>query len=88
MSEDNFGPWIDWAGGPCPIPDAKAGDFEIKLRNGKTIGWGSAEYWATWQDWWQWQGPKPKAIVAYRVRLPAEDLLRQAIERQRAKEQS
>ena len=68
MSEDNFGPWIDWAGGPCPIPDAKAGDFEIKLRNGKTIGWGSAEYWATWQDWWQWQGPKPKAIVAYRVR--------------------
>ena len=80
MSDDNFGPWIDWAGGPCPIPDAKAGDFEIKLRNGKTIGWGSAEYWATWQDWWQWQGPKPKAIVAYRVRLPADDLLRQAIE--------
>jgi len=34
MSDDNFGPWIDWAGGPCPIPDAKAGEFEVKRNNG------------------------------------------------------
>ena len=23
--------WIDWHGGECPIPDAKAGEFEVKF---------------------------------------------------------
>jgi hypothetical protein len=23
--------WITWAGGECPIPDAKAGEYEIKF---------------------------------------------------------
>ena len=23
--------WIEWTGGECPIPDAKAGEYEIKF---------------------------------------------------------
>ena len=26
--------WIEWTGGECPIPDAKAGEYEIERRNG------------------------------------------------------
>jgi hypothetical protein len=26
--------WISWDGGECPIPDAKAGEYEIHFRNG------------------------------------------------------
>ena len=81
MSDDNFGPWIDWAGGECPIPDAKAGDFEIRNHEGDEEGSDQPAIW--WSsganDWW-----KNGRIIAYRVRLPADDLLRQAIEAVRA----
>ena len=73
----NFGPWIDWAGGECPIPDAKAGDFEIRHHAGdEEISYHPAIWWSEGgADWW-----KNGKIIAYRVRLPADDLLRQAIE--------
>lgn len=80
MSDDNFGPWIDWAGGECPIPDAKAGEFEIRNHEGDEEGSDQPAIW--WSsganDWW-----KNGRIIAYRVRLPADDLLRQAIEDER-----
>jgi hypothetical protein len=75
MNDDNFGPWIDWAGGPCPIPDAKAGDWVGQFRFGaEFIGCGCADEY-NWAD-----RDFDSDIIAYRVRLPADDLLRQAIE--------
>ena len=74
MSEDNFGPWIDWAGGECPIPDAKAGDWQYMLH--------STDFPADKPACSPLYKPHWEAgtIAAYRVRLPADDLLRQAIE--------
>lgn len=31
MSETEWGPWIEWKGGECPIPEAKAGEWQCKL---------------------------------------------------------
>ena len=73
MSDDNFGPWIDWAGGECPIPDAKAGEYQIKVadRYNRT---------SVNEDWQKWTEHDDVTIIAYRVRLPADDLLGQAID--------
>lgn len=74
MSDENFGPWIDWAGGQCPIPNAKAGDFEVKFRGGNVGDICDASEYV-------WGEDRDGTIIAYRVRLPAsDDLLRQAIE--------
>jgi hypothetical protein len=29
--------WIEWTGGECPILDAKAGQYELELRDGRFI---------------------------------------------------
>lgn len=76
MSDDNFGPWIDWAGGPCPIPDGTP--HEVRRHGDKTTTYD--EHPETW-SWEQGKnGLRTGDIIAYRVRLPADDLLRQAIE--------
>ena len=79
MSEDNFGPWIDWAGGECPIPDATPGELEVKFRDGRIYD-GHSPFCYDWSHKDQFDDD----IIAYRVRLPADDLLRQAIEALRA----
>ena len=78
MSNDNFGPWIDWAGGPCPIPNAKAGEYAVRFRGAATGG----KYCSALD--YDWGDDDDGTITAYRVRLPADDLLRQAIEALRA----
>ena len=30
--------WIAWSGGECPIPDTKAGEYEIRFKNGEIDG--------------------------------------------------
>ena len=27
-----WGPWIEWTGGDCPIPDLNIGEFDVRLR--------------------------------------------------------
>ncbi len=78
MSDDkDFGPWIDWAGGPCPIPDAKAGEYDLKFVDGNP----SSVVNKIAASMWNWrEGDVNIPIIAYRVRIPADDLLRQAIE--------
>jgi len=74
-NDDNFGPWIDWNGGKCPIPDGTP--HEVRMHGGKTT---YDEHPETW-SWEQGKnGPRTRDIIAYRVRLPDDDLLRQAIE--------
>lgn len=75
-----WGPWIDWAGGDCPIPDAKAQTYELRFRNGEETS--STREGKSWI--WANGEPCGADIIAYRVRLPADDLLRQAIEALRA----
>jgi len=49
MDKVNNEGWIEWDGGECPIPWAKAGEFEVKFRDGSlnedkcmdAIDWGS-----------------------------------------------
>lgn len=76
-NDDNFGPWIDWAGGECPIPDAKAGEFELRRGAGPDAVSSTDAIGLHWGEF----GKYPSfTIRAYRVRLPETDLLRQAIE--------
>jgi len=37
-TSDSKDGWIPHSGGPCPIPDAKAGEYEIKYDDG-SVGW-------------------------------------------------
>ena len=70
-NDDNFGPWIDWAGGECPI--APHDYAQVKYRKA-----GEHEGFALDYQWYHDMADDD--IIAYRVRLPADDLLRQAIE--------
>lgn len=72
-----WGPWIDWAGGECPIPDAKAGEYQLRFSHSTRIDdnpIGLPKQYA-----WK-MNAAGCVITAYRVRTPADDLLRQAIE--------
>ena len=80
-NDDNFGHWIDWAGGERPIPDAKAGEYDLQFADGNPSSVVNKIAAAMWN--WR-EGDVSIPIIAYRVRLPADDLLRQAIEALRA----
>ena len=74
MSDDNFGPWIDWAANGQPPSDlASAIAYQAKDREGQI-------YTSTRLSEIYWGEIKDGTIIAYRVRLPAGDLLRQVIE--------
>lgn len=63
--------WIEWKGGECPIPDAKAGEFEVGLRDGDIL---SNEGWSAMDYSWHRAGSKGLAhdceIIAYRLIEP------------------
>ena len=67
MSKDKFGPWIEHKpGDPCPIPDAKGLEYEVKVRNLLFEGPPrilSAHNPATDWDW----GNALDRIIAYRT---------------------
>lgn len=72
-----WGPWIPWAGGECPIPDAKAGEYDLQFVDGKP----SSVVHKIGASTWNWRTRAVMLpITAYRVLVPADDLLRQAIE--------
>ncbi len=69
--------WTDWTGGDCPIPDAKAGEYDLQFTDGEP----SNVVNKVDASAWNWRNAEVMIpIIAYRVRLPAEDLLRQAID--------
>ena len=78
MSDDNFGPWIDWAGGECPVADGIS--WQVRFRNGKEVEKPSAASNYRWDHEPDELPHGDYDIIAYRVHLPADDLLRQAIE--------
>lgn len=46
--------WIEWNGeGPCPIPDAKAGEYALRYRDGREI---TSAIDARYHDW-EFVGP-------------------------------
>lgn len=76
LPDAEWGPWIEWNGGECPIPEAKAGEFEVRTddvdqvrasmycRNEPAgVGWMS-NCWAQHKNHWP--------ILAYRVKRSAE----------------
>lgn len=72
-----WGPWIEWAGGECPIPDAKAGEYQLRFSHSTRTDnnpIGLPKHYA-----WK-MNAAGCVITAYRVRRPDDDLLRQAIE--------
>ena len=74
-TETEWGPWTKHHGGPCPCPDAKAGEVEVEFSNGQRDCFNSADEWSIGShDWWKWQSPDNQDnIVAYRLRIPATD---------------
>jgi hypothetical protein len=55
--------WIEWNGGECPIPDAEAGEYEIRLRDGtEEIKYRPATFWR-----WDRVGDRRYDIIAYRL---------------------
>lgn len=67
--------WVPWTGGPCPIPNAKGGEFEIQHRgfvggkpqdrNADTFIW---HHDGSYSD-----------IIAYRINIPKPTILEQLI---------
>ena len=56
------GPWVEWSGGRCPIPDAPVYGFELRQRNGK------AERPTLKAAWYGWDHRGDgDDIVAYRL---------------------
>jgi hypothetical protein len=72
---DEWGDWIEWAGGECPIPQAKAGEYMIRRADGCEVA--SAGPAPVWGNLWSMRS-LPGTITAYRLkRTPT--LLDQAI---------
>jgi hypothetical protein len=75
-SAAEWGPWIEWPGGECPIPHLKAGEYEMRSIEGdKGCSGGWAEYVSSRNPacerafagcWAHKDGCWP--VVAYRVR--------------------
>jgi hypothetical protein len=67
---DEWGPWIEWDGGECPIPEATVGHYEIDIRG---LGlylpfvWGARDLRSSWQHKNEYGD-----IIAYRVKKSAE----------------
>ena len=66
--------WSDWIetvpGEPCPIPDAKGGEYQIRWGNGmETSGLVRASFWSRGtRDWWKQENPDHSCnIIAYRT---------------------
>ena len=77
--------WVKHDGGPCPIPDAKAGEYELLFQDGNhVVPVGEAASWGYGDehDWWMHRARSPQNyIVAYRLFKPTPsdtELLRQA----------
>jgi hypothetical protein len=69
MTDSEWTDWIEHKCGECPIPDAKAGDYQIRFRDGcKTK---SSEL--TPASTWFWGEDDSKTITHYRLRKPAID---------------
>ena len=55
--------WIPWEGGECPIPEAKAGEFSLRFRNGKKRAPKRIH-----ARWWNWRTRADGySITAYRL---------------------
>lgn len=63
---DQWGEWQEHDGSECPIPDAKAGEFEIKFRDERIRKSSRRAVW--WGINWKHLG-SPHDIIAYRVRV-------------------
>lgn len=72
-----WGPWIEWAGGECPIPDAKDGEWERRNREG--IEFGPSKMRAETSLCWDHTGSSAD-IVAYRTQARLEDLIGKRVE--------
>ena len=69
-TETEWGPWIEWGGGECPIPGAKAGDWQVRFRNGDEVS-DSSPVGYLW--WGREPGSETYEIVAYRLKATADD---------------
>lgn len=61
MSKRNVNPWIDHAGGPCPVPEDTMVDVRFRDRDIE-----SDIHAGFWSDWWLHDGSATD-IVAYRL---------------------
>jgi hypothetical protein len=67
--------WIPWEGGECPIPEAKAGEYEIKCRLmpnafGSKFNAAKIIFWQHYAPWFSYD------IIAYRlIKEPVKYLL-------------
>ena len=61
--DDEWGPWIEWEGGPCPVPDGST--FHVRFRSGMVDSGDTASEWE-WSD-----NGHPYDIIAYRVKKEA-----------------
>ena len=75
--------WIDWAGGPCPIPGGMI--FSFRRRSGEIAGGFGRP---TEFFWGRYDKPLPSDIIAYRfvgpssaaeLRRPSSDVAREAL---------
>lgn len=64
--ESQWGPWIEWEGGECPIPDAKAGEYEVRPSPAAPWQPGKDRCAIDWEHNWRCRGGF-WPITAYRL---------------------
>lgn len=69
MEQQQWSEWIKWNGGECPIPHAKAGEWQGRYKDGDICGNGAD---ATDLRWHWINGGSGGDKVAYRVKLTAQ----------------
>lgn len=78
MTDDNWGPWFEWQGGECPIPNVLSTNWKLRQRNGEEHG---PNCWSPLACGWENTG-RPNDITHYRLRKPVVDweaLAREAV---------
>lgn len=58
--------WINWIGGECPIPDAKAGEYELLMSNVNKLAEDKPDFDAT-EVFWHHINADAGEVIAYRL---------------------
>jgi len=58
--------WITWTGGECPIPDAKAGEYELLMSNVNKLTDDKPDFDAT-EVFWHHNNADAGEVIAYRL---------------------
>lgn len=69
--DEQWGEWIEWKGGECPIPDAGPGEWQVMYRDGQVSGLTDCRHARDFPLAWS-DDPSCTRFVAYRLKRTAD----------------